>query len=300
MSKSDWQRVSKRRPCPVCGKPDWCLVAGPMDAPAAAICARVESRKRCGEGGWLHVLRDDGPVWTPWRRTIGRAIRMMGQPGNGMADFGKLAADFREALRPEALGGLAHSLGVSVGSLSRLGIGWSTRHRAWSFPMGGAHGQVVGIRLRLPNGRKLSVKGGKEGLFLPEGLDLGGRLLLCEGPTDCAALLDLGFPAAVGRPSCTGGARHVVDLVRRLSVPEVVIMADNDAPGQRGADSLAAVLVAYCPAVRVMTPPAGIKDARAWKQRGATAADVQAAIDAAPVRRLGIRTKRKAGIGHGR
>ena len=297
MSKSDWQRVSKGRPCPVCGKADWCLYAGPADAPAAAICARVESPKRCGEGGWLHVLRHDGPVWTPWRRTIGRAIRMMGQPGNGKADFAKLAADCRKAVRPEALGRLADSLGVSAASLGRLGIGWSTRRRAWSFPMREAQGQVVGIRLRLASGRKLSVKGGKEGLFVPEGLDLGGRLLVCEGPTDCAALLDLGFPA-VGRPSCAGGARHVVALVRRLSVPEVVVVADGDAPGQRGADSLAAALVAYCPAVRVMTPPAGSKDVRAWKQRGATAADVQAAIDAAPVRRLEVRV-RKAGGPHG-
>ena len=75
-------------------------------------------------------------------------------------------------------------------------------------------------------------------------------------------------------------------------------MADGDAPGQRGAGNLAAVLLAYCPAVRIITPPAGAKDARAWKRAGATAADVQAVIDAAPVRRLAVKTsvrKRKAG-----
>ncbi len=164
--------------------------------------------------------------------------------------------------------------------------------------MSNAHGQVVGIRLRRPDGSKLSVKGGREGLFLPEGIDAGGRLLVCEGPTDTAAVLDFGFPA-VGRPSCTGGVRHVVDLVRRLAVPMVVIVADGDAPGRRGAENLASVLTAYCPAVRVIAPPAGIKDAREWKRRGATAADVQAAIDTAPVRRLAVQV-RKAGGHHGR
>ena len=41
--------------------------------------------------------------------------------------------------------------------------------------------------------------------------------------------------------------------------------------------------------------PAGIKDAREWKRSGATAADVLAAIDAAPVRKLRVSVCRKAG-----
>jgi hypothetical protein len=170
-SKSDWQRVSKGRPCPVCQRSDWCLYTGPEDSPTAA--------------------------------------------------------------KPEALGRLADSLGLSVESLKRLGAGWSKRYSAWTFPMSDASGQVAGIRLR------------------------------------------------------------------RLAVPIVVIVADADAPGQRGAENLASVLLAYCPAVRVIVPPAGVKDLREWKRRGATHADVQAAIDAAPVRRLAVQV-RKAGGHHGR
>ena len=108
------------------------------------------------------------------------------------------------------------ALGVSVESLRRLGVGWSAKHRAWAFPMSNAAGDVLGIRLRLPGGKKLSVKGGKEGLVhsrrgplrLPSGRLL---LLIAEGPTDTAALLDLGF-SAVGRPSCTGGVKLLVEL----------------------------------------------------------------------------------------
>jgi DNA primase len=153
-------------------------------------------------------------------------------------------------------------------------------------------GRILGIRLRLAGGRKLSVKGGREGLFLPDDLDVDGRLLVTEGPTDCAALLDLGL-SAVGRPSCTGGVNLLVELVRQRRRAEIAIIADGDAPGQRGAENLAAVLVAYCPAVRIITPPAGIKDAREWKRRGATAGDVAKIIDAAPMRKLEIRRARR-------
>jgi len=290
-TQTDWRRVSKAERCPVCGKPDWCLVAGPQGNPTAAICARTESPKQCGEAGWLHVLRDDGPAWPPWRRTIRRAVRMMGDE-KPLRDFARLAAECRAALKPEALEALADSLGLSSDSLRRLGVGWSGDRRAWTFPMHNAAGQVVGIRLRLADGRKLSVKGGREGLFLPEGIDRGGRLLVAEGPTDTAALLDLGFQA-VGRPSCTGGTQHVVKLAQRLEPSETVVVADADEPGGRGAERLAAVLRLYCRAVRIITPPNGIKDARDWQRAGATTADVQAAIDAAEPRRLHVTAERK-------
>jgi hypothetical protein len=289
----DWQRVSKRRPCPVCDKPDWCLYAGPADAPKAVICARIESPKRCGEGGWLHELRSGGPTWTPWRRTIRKAVRMMGEAKPNGIDFDRLAVDFRAAVRPEALKRLGHNLGLSVASLQRLGIGWSVQHQAWAFPMTDRNGKIRGIRLRLDNGRKLSVKGGKEGLFIPKSLKTGGRLFVTEGPTDTAALLDLGFEA-VGRPSCLGGLYLLVEAMVKWRPAELVVMADGDGPGQRGAEVLARHAVAYVPSVRVIQPPAGVKDARAWKAAGATGADVKKVIDAAPVRRLAVHVLQKA------
>jgi hypothetical protein len=80
----------------------------------------------------------------------------------------------------------------------------------------------------------------------------------------------------------------------------VVIVADADAPGQRGAETLAAVLVAYCANVRVIAPPAGIKDAREWKRRGTSHADLQAAINAAHRRKLAVslHIRGKAGRHH--
>jgi phage/plasmid primase-like uncharacterized protein len=146
-------------------------------------------------------------------------------------------------------------------------------------------GDICGIRLRGADGRKWAVKGSRQGLFIPECLNnCADRLLICEGPTDTAALLDLGFDA-VGRPSCNGGNRCVLGLVLsdgRLVPREVVIVADSDEPGQRGAWKLATTLVAYVSRVRIIEPPGGIKDARQWVQSGATRYDVEAAIDEAP------------------
>ncbi|MCC6127395.1 MAG: hypothetical protein IT426_20750 [Pirellulales bacterium] len=293
-----WNRVSRRRPCPICGKADWCLCAGPDNSPTAVICARTESPRKCGESGWLHILRRDDPTWSPRIRKIEIDSRRIGAQ---TTDFGKLADQFRQAVKPQALEKLASALGLSVESLQRLGAGWSAKHGAWTFPMRDAGGKVLGIRLRLPDGRKFSVKGGHEGLFLPDGIDAHDSLLIAEGPTDTAALLDLGF-AAVGRSCCTGGVKLLIDLVRRLNPSGMVIVADADAPGQRGAESLAAILVAYSASVKVIAPPPGAKDAREWKRRGATHTNVQAAIDAAEVRKLAIRVQakpRKAGKHHG-
>ncbi len=284
----DLVRVSRARPCPVCGRPDWCLVDRD-DPPNRCLCARVADGARRkvtardgSDVGWLHVLRDDGRAWHP--RPITIPLTSAGSP-----DLGALADECRRAVDDVALARLADGLGLTIGSLRRLGVGWSARHRAWTWPMVDTHGRVRGIRLRYLDRRKLSVRGGHEGLFVPRDLAASERLLVCEGPTDTAALLGLGL-AAVGRPSCAGGVGLLVDLVRRRREREVVIVADGDEPGRRGAANLAAVLVAYAPAVRIIEPPEGVKDARAWVRSGATAADVLRTIDAAEPQRLRVTT----------
>jgi 5S rRNA maturation endonuclease (ribonuclease M5) len=299
-ARDGWQRVNRERPCPICERPDWCLVSTDE---TAAICARTESAKRCGEAGWLHRLRDSPRQ--PVRRAVRRICLPLACPGTR---FNELAGQFREAVDSCHLEQFADSLGLSVESLKALGIGWSWADQAWAFPMLSADGTVLGIRLRRETGKKFAVRGGKEGLFLPVGeaqgesgsvgsVRVGPRgcysgdstLLICEGPTDTAALLDMGFDNVVGRPSCTGGIKLLVELVRVQQPAEAVIVADTDEPGQRGASNLASVLVAYVPAVRVIQPPDGLKDARAWLQEGGTRQDVEKAIAAALVRRLTIR-----------
>ncbi len=194
------------------------------------------------------------------------------------SDFAELAARFQRAVNPLALIRLASTLGVSRTSLLRLNIGFDGA--AWTFPMQDANGPVVGIRRRFEDGRKLSVKGGHEALFVPRDLDSEGAIYICEGPTDTAALLMIGLEA-VGRPSCSGAAAMTCELLHGRNV---VLVADSDEPGQRGAEALGRGLARCCRDVRIIAPPAGVKDAREWVRRGARREDVErAANEAAPV-----------------
>ena len=294
--------TGRGRPCPVCGQGGWCSVAADG---AFCICMRVESGsvKRTRNGGFLHRLREErqtaGRRWT--FRTVRRVFSRCAAPaGQGWAER---AESYANAASPPEVEQLATSLGLSPPSLRRLSVGWaldagtrgvwdagdvirSNGQRIWSFPMRDAAGRVLGIRLRAADGRKYAVAGGREGLFIPNDLpNRPGQLLIAEGPTDTAALLDLGL-AAVGRPSCTGGVTYLVRLVQASRADEVVVVADADAPGQRGAEALAATLVAYVPRLRVIAPPHGVRDARAWLRAGATVADLNAAIKASPIRSL--------------
>ena len=52
----NWHNVSKKEPCPICRKTDWCNLS---DDGAVCICHRVESDRLAPSGsGWIHRLRD--------------------------------------------------------------------------------------------------------------------------------------------------------------------------------------------------------------------------------------------------
>jgi DNA primase len=119
-------------------------------------------------------------------------------------------------------------------------------------------GTVVGIRLRNVAGDKWAVTGSRAGLFVPATLEPQRRVYVCEGPTDTAAALTIGL-YAIGRPSCMGNEADVYATIRRLRIREAVIVADADAPGQRGA----AKLVEGMPCVSCVWTPEG-KDIREY------------------------------------
>ncbi len=261
-----WVRVSRSAPCPVCGKPDWCVVA---EDGSACICPRVESAKRAGDGGWLHVIRDRS---TPPTRPAPKIRAPQPEP-----DLTELAVRFQCAAVVNRISYFARHIDVSTNSMIAFGVGWSAEDRAWSFPMRNpVTGRVVGIRLRRDTGAKFSVRGGREGLFMPDDFDpAGAPLVIAEGATDALAAHTIGFRSVVGRPSCSGGCRHLAALARLRQPARIVILSDADEPGRCGAAELAEQLSLFSRDVRVAEPPRGHKDLRAWVGAGATRDDVE-------------------------
>lgn len=261
MDNEKMKRVSKKIPCSVCEKPDWCLVA--QDG-SAAICARIESGsvKRCGDAGWLHQLRKI-PNWQRQPKRI--SIRT-----EQSCDLTQLAGEFQaQAEKQGMMEVLAKQLQVSAGSLLRLKVGWCARESCWTFPLRDAQGRVVGLNRRFADGRKRIFSGHKAGLYLPVDLpdDMQEMtLLVVEGGSDTAAGLDLDF-WAVGRFSCTHGTKLLRKLIKQRRPEQVVIVADADDPGQHGAKRLICQLKPYTPNLRILTPP--VKDLREWIRNGA-------------------------------
>jgi hypothetical protein len=176
---------------------------------------------------------------------------------------------------------LAKLLRVSRQALDKIGAAWAPgrllkQHMkwyskgAWAFPMRNGQGQMVGIRLRTNDGQKISVTGGRNGIFIPQDSPQRTAYIL-EGPTDLAAALTLGC-FGLGRPSCRGSVAYVDVAINRLNIDRCVIIADNDKPdrfgeqvGASGATTLAAELQVPCAQMLLPT-----KDLRKFLEWGGT------------------------------
>lgn len=272
-------RVNKNNPCPICGRPDWCLID---EDGSKAICSRISegSKTKAGDAGWLHILIDRPPQQR--RKYVGPRFRTVHTDIN----WEKLNADYRNNFDDPM--GAGQIFGVTLMALDELLIGWDPQKKVHTFPMKDGRGNIIGIRLRTLEGHKFSVPGSKNGLFWPLSVkaDTDELFFIGEGPTDCAALLDLGF-SPVGRASCGTGYQYIKEMIERCN-RQVVIFADKDEakftpdgrkffPGYDGGLKLARSIKPFVSSVRLIKPPVK-KDIRAWYQAGCTRAAVLALV----------------------
>ncbi|MCC7146263.1 MAG: AAA family ATPase [Phycisphaeraceae bacterium] len=185
---------------------------------------------------------------------------------------------------------LSDQLGVTVESLQALGV--SRNGSGWRIPERNGQGEIIGHSIRRDDGSKTFEPGGHRGLTLAWPLhDYAGSsdadpVIIVEGASDAAAGMDLDF-VTIGRPSCTGG----LDFLRELLADRhVLIIGENDTkpdadpdtrPGKVGAEKIASGLLGIAASVRVIFPPEGVKDLRAWTIAGATRLDVMDAAERA-------------------
>jgi len=269
----DWIRTSKRQLCPICGKPDGCLIEPSGEV---VCCSRIESPILKGApfvGGWIHKLTDDTKVVHLKRHP---AVRPKPLP-----EIRSLAVKYADTITDHDW--LSSHLGVTASSLERLQVGWTGD--AYSFPMRNEDGIVTGITLRGKDGRKWSVTGGHAGVYWPIGVEATSRdtLFLPEGPTDCAAMLDVGCEA-IGRYSNMAGLDILAGILQQRRRRLVVFVADNDEaktrpdgttfyPGIDGARALASKLKRLADCTKILMPPRH-KDIRQWKATGTLSMDV--------------------------
>lgn len=285
MSRDDWKRVSRSNPCPVCGRPNrehtsrWCLVTKDGTAAICPFTMEGSVRDLGPDTGYLHRFGDhDARTERQQRRDLEQLREERKRVEAAGPNFLSIQNGLRSAMGlAKVKANLSRTLGVSERSLDRLGIGHHPQRNAATFPMRNEHLRPIGIRMRdLDDGGKYAWSGSKNGLFIPTGDPTFERrthrepLYLVEGPTDTAALLDLGLPA-IGLPMAGGGGDYLIPIVR--CVRHVVIIADRDEnrAGQNAAKRLAERLVKDGRGhVRVLVPPPGIGDAREWKKSGGT------------------------------
>jgi hypothetical protein len=154
----------------------------------------------------------------------------------------------------------------------------------WRIPERNADGEVVGWSRRFANGGKGFVTGGHRGLTYAApfpsyaGSSASDPVCIVEGASDTAAGHGAGL-CVVGRPNAPGGGDALAALLKGL---HVLFVAENDGegdkpgPGTLGAERLADRLARVCASVRIIHPPAKVKDLRAWIIDGGNRDDVLA------------------------
>lgn len=227
---SEWKRVSRREPCPVCGKPDYC---GRTVDGSAVRCMRVESEKpstaKDGTMGWIHVLSNPLPP-SPPRKPIEKK-----------ADWTKeCRAMFEHEKAHDKRCEIADTLSASVESLEslRVGIGWDEWNGAEfsSWPSRDHNGRIIGYVRRYADGAKRTNEGGSTGVFYTsEWFSRPGPLWVVEGGSDVAACESAGL-CAIGRASNTHGGEYIRRMIKQCCPDKrIIVVGERDeVPEKRG------------------------------------------------------------------
>jgi hypothetical protein len=269
-----WIRVSRKKPCPICGEPDGCVIS--PDG-CVCLCSREPSDKLIGEpfaGGYKHILN---------KESIGRkfckVFTKSSEPKIKPEEWHKKMVYYCSGMTLTDWMLISQNLGLPAMALTRYFVGkYPCDRPAFTHPMWTGWGKLCGIRICDLNGNKWSVTGSRNGLFIPTVLTGESPLIIPEGRSEPIALTALGFDT-IGRFSCCGGLEDIKVFLRKNPYKQVVIMSDNDVahyhkdgsiyfPGQEGAAKLSGQLGG----LQVIKPP--FKDMRAWYNKGAVRQDV--------------------------
>jgi len=140
-----------------------------------------------------------------------------------------------------------------------------------------------------------NIKGISRVLYRLPKVAAADQVLIVEGEKDVGSLEKLGFTATCNPGgACTHAGKWLKNYTEALDGKRVVILPDNDLPGQQHAGVVVQAIRHRVSELRMLTIPDG-KDASDWIAAGATREVIQQAIDAAPI----IAAQKAAGDGSG-
>ena len=251
----DGIEASRNTPCWVCEHnhrtPSWCLVDSGR---RICICQRIQSDKKIGEAGWWHSETTSDPRPLVFRRTAAAETTI---------DWDSVWAKMIERSTADSRLELANRLGLPRSFAETLDIG--STGDSWSFAMRDPRGRICGIKLRYRDGRKICVRGSHLGLVWAKRLDqTSTTLVVTEGESDCMVAGGWGYNA-VAKPSSNSCKINIASL---SAGKDVVIVADRDPVGKRGATETKLAIGGAARSCIVLLPPT--KDLREWHKAGAT------------------------------
>lgn len=251
MSENDWIRVERDMPCPICGRPDWCLL---HQKGKKVICSRVRSTTKVGQAGWIHKVNDNG---------LKKHKKPHQRKSNTCLNWERTSELYERKMNGERRIKLLQSLGIQGSNVTwDYQIGWDGE--AYTIPAYNGEGDMCGIMRRWPDGKKMWVPRSRNGLFIPAMKSIEGNVSIAEGFSDASSLTDLGF-RAIGRANCQTGVGYIKRwLYKNKKVSQVTIVSDNDMAGQAGATSLARELYGGRCGIMMLDVPPQYKDVRQW------------------------------------
>jgi hypothetical protein len=223
----DYVRVNEKCSCPKCGRADWCLL---HKSGRKVICSRVKSGKPKGEAGWLHYI-GAGYVMPEISAKEHEYLTT-----RQVQEYLDSVTDGRNFHMIEKQ---AKALGLSAESVMSMRATYDQNKAVVVFPMFNERKAPTGCRFRRSDGKKYSLTGGQEGVFLSRDFSLSKPIIVAEGPTDAAAACEIGFNNVIGRPNCSGGAVIIKRLVGANRRTPIIVISDPDECGTDGATALA-------------------------------------------------------------
>jgi len=256
----NWIPVSKKQPCPICKKTDWCSLSSDG---RKVVCPRIRSNVYLKGAGFLHKVEYNG-VDPKEKVSIKRRSNMS-------INWKALSQLYEKKLSYDKGEQLSIELGVAMRYFPPWHVGWDSE--AWTIPAYNGDREMVGIQRRFPDGEKLWVSRSKNGLFIPEMKNIWGAIFITEGFSDGIAVSTLGA-RVIGRPNCQTGVGFIKRFIHiNKNVREVVVVSDNDTVGVAGSARLMREISAQVTTSRVIVPE-DYKDARKWIEAGATLNDL--------------------------